>query len=98
LVAAALIFTVCTGADVIFFALRYAMGDRRNRERRGSGRSRVLKGVKLVLGKSSAIDCVVRNVTNSGARIHLPNTVDSPEAFDLTFDVSAVPNGMAISY
>ena len=62
------------------------MGDRSNRERRGSGRSRVLKGVKLVLGKSSVIDCVVRNVTNSGARIHLPNTVDLPEAFDLTFD------------
>jgi len=62
------------------------MQDRRNRERRGNTRSRVLKEVKIILGKSSIIDCVVRNVTNSGARIHLPNTVDLPEAFDLTFD------------
>jgi len=42
------------------------MLDRRNRERRGNTRSRVLKGVKLVLGKSSIVDCVARNVTNSG--------------------------------
>jgi hypothetical protein len=39
------------------------MLDRRNT------RSRVLKGVKLVLGKSSIIDCVARNLTNSGVRI-----------------------------
>jgi hypothetical protein len=62
------------------------MLDRRNRERRDNRRSRVLKGVKLVLGKSSIIDCVARNLTNSGVRIHLPNTVDLPETFDLTFD------------
>ena len=62
------------------------MLDRRNRERRGNARSRVLKGVKIVLGKSSIIDCVVRNLTNSGARICLQSTVDLPEKFDLTFD------------
>jgi methyl-accepting chemotaxis protein len=32
------------------------------------------------------MDCVVRNVTNSGARLHLPNTIDLPEVFELTFD------------
>ena len=62
------------------------MGDRRNRERRSNARTRELKGVKLVLGKSSVMDCVVRNVTNRGARLHLPNTIDLPEVFDLTFD------------
>lgn len=62
------------------------MGDRRNRERRSNARSRMLKGVKLILGKSSVMDCVVRNVTNSGARLHLPNTIDLPEVFELTFD------------
>jgi hypothetical protein len=60
--------------------------DRRNQERRRGARSRVFKGAKIFLGKSSIIDCVVRNVTNSGARIHMPNTVDLPEAFDLTLD------------
>jgi hypothetical protein len=59
---------------------------RRNKERRGNTRSRVLKGAKLFLGNSSTIDCVVRDVTNSGARIHLPDTVGLPEVFDLTFD------------
>jgi hypothetical protein len=65
---------------------KIVMQDRRNRERRGVARSRVLKGAKLVLGKSSMDDCVVRNVTNAGARIHIPSTIDLPEAFDLTFD------------
>ena len=55
-------------------------------ERRTFGRSRVLKGAKLFFGSSSMIDCVVRNFTNVGARIEIPNTVELPEAFGLTFD------------
>jgi hypothetical protein len=55
-------------------------------ERRKSARSRVLKGAKLVLGASSVIDCVVRNVTNIGARVQIANTVELPEALGLTFD------------
>ena len=55
-------------------------------ERRKSARSRVFKGAKLVLGTSSLIDCVMRNVTNVGACIHIANTVELPEAFGLTFD------------
>ena len=54
-------------------------------ERRKSGRSRALKGAKLFFGSSSMIDCVVRNFT-AGARIEIPNTVELPEAFGLTFD------------
>ena len=55
-------------------------------ERRKSGRSRVLKSAKLVLGHASIIDCVVRNLTNNGARIQIANTVDLPQAFEMTFD------------
>jgi PilZ domain len=55
-------------------------------ERRKSARSRVLKGAKLVIGTSSVIDCVVRNLTNIGARIEIPNTIDLPESLDITFD------------
>lgn len=62
------------------------MQDRRSRERRSTARSRILKGAKIILGTASVIDCIVRNVTNTGARIHIPDTVDLPEAFDLTFD------------
>lgn len=62
------------------------MRERRKTERRKIARSRVLKGAKLVLEKSKMIDCVVRSLTNIGARIHIPNTVELPEAFGLTFD------------
>ena len=55
-------------------------------ERRNSTRSRVLKSAKLVLGSSSLIDCIVRNVTNIGARIKISNTVDLPQSFGFTFD------------
>ena len=49
-------------------------------------RSKVLKGAKIILGTSSVIDCVVRNVTNTGARVELANTVELPEDLGLTFD------------
>jgi hypothetical protein len=55
-------------------------------ERRNSTRSRVLKGAKIILGTSSVIDCVVRNVTNSGARVQIANTVELPDDLGLTFD------------
>lgn len=49
-------------------------------------RSRVLRGAKIILGTSSVIDCVVRNVTNTGARVQLANTVELPDDLGLTFD------------
>jgi hypothetical protein len=55
-------------------------------ERRNSSRSRVLKAAKLVLGTASVIDCVVCNVTNTGARIEIANTVELPEGLGLSFD------------
>jgi hypothetical protein len=55
-------------------------------ERRRVTRSRVLKGAKIIIGSASTIDCVVRNVTNSGARIQIANTVDLPETLDLSLD------------
>jgi hypothetical protein len=36
-------------------------------ERRKVTRTRVLKAAKMLLGKSSVIDCVARDLTNSGA-------------------------------
>ena len=55
-------------------------------ERRKSTRSRVLKSAKLVVARSSIIDCVVRNLTNKGARIQIANSVDLPKDFEMTFD------------
>ena len=51
-------------------------------ERRKAGRSRVLKSAKLVLGRSAIIDCVVRNLTNKGARVQIANMVELPKDFE----------------
>jgi hypothetical protein len=53
------------------------------RERRKIARTRVLKGAKFLLGKSS-----VRDLTNAGAGVEVPNTIDLPEDLDLAFDGS----------
>ena len=55
-------------------------------ESRECPRMRVLKGVKIVLGASSVLDCVVRDLTNSGARVKLQNTANLPEDVAITFD------------
>jgi hypothetical protein len=55
-------------------------------ERRRNQRSRVLKGAKIVVGATSLLDCVVRNLTNDGARVEIPNTVNLPEDVAITFD------------
>jgi hypothetical protein len=55
-------------------------------ERRKLTRTRVLKGAKMLLGKSSVIDCVARDLTNKGAGLDVPNTIGVPETVDLTLD------------
>jgi hypothetical protein len=55
-------------------------------ERRKLTRTRVLKGANMLLGKSSVIDCVARNLTNSGAGLEVPNATGLPETLDLTLD------------
>jgi hypothetical protein len=32
------------------------------------------------------VDCVVRNLTNIGARVEIPNAIGVPDHFDLSFD------------
>ncbi len=55
-------------------------------ERRKRLRLRVLKSAKLVLRKSSMLDCVVCDLTNVGAGIEIPNAIDLPELLEMTFD------------
>ena len=55
-------------------------------ERRKITRTRVLKNAKFLLGQSSVIDCVVRDLTNAGAGVEVPSTIEMPEALDLTFN------------
>jgi hypothetical protein len=44
----------------------------------------LLKGAKLLVGKSFVVDCVLRNITSVGAKIEMPNTLGLPETLDLT--------------
>jgi hypothetical protein len=55
-------------------------------ERRTYARMRVLKGAKIVIGTTSVIDCVVRDLTNGGARVKIPNAASLPEVVAITFD------------
>jgi hypothetical protein len=55
-------------------------------ERRKMTRKRVLKGGKFLLGKTSSRDCVVRNLSDAGAGVEVPNTIDLPEALEFTLD------------
>jgi len=55
-------------------------------ERRKVSRTRVLKGAKMLLGKSSVIDCVARDLTNNGAGLQVPSANDLPESLGLTLD------------
>ena len=49
-------------------------------------RMQVLKGAKIVLGASSILDCVVRDLTNGGARVKIPNAMNLPDEVAITFD------------
>ena len=55
-------------------------------ERRRYPRTRVFKGAKIVFGATSVLDCVVRDLTNGGARVKIPNAVDMPEDVAITLD------------
>ncbi len=47
-------------------------------------RRRMLKGGNIVFNnRSSTIGCVVRNMTDSGARLEVPSTLGVPDGFSL---------------
>lgn len=56
-------------------------------ERRVVPRTRVLKGARIILNqRSSAISCVVRNLTNCGAYLTLATAASVPSTFELSVD------------
>jgi len=56
------------------------------RERRRFPRTKVFKSAELILPGHSTISCIVRDLGNPGACLHLPSTVELPVEFDLSFD------------
>jgi hypothetical protein len=55
-------------------------------ERRRFTRSTVFKSAKVILAGRSAVNCIVRNLSNQGACLQLTSTADLPAEFDLSFD------------
>jgi hypothetical protein len=55
-------------------------------ENRAAPRHRVLKRGMLAFGGGGGVDCTVRNISSSGARIDIANPVGLPESFTLVIE------------
>ena len=58
-------------------------------ERRGSARRRSLKGAKAVLPTGGVIDVVVRDLSDTGAKLQVGNALSLPDTFELRLEGSA---------
>jgi methyl-accepting chemotaxis protein len=56
-------------------------------ERRKSSRRKALKGARIIFnnGRGSVV-CTVRNISDSGAKLHVESVLDVPSEFKLMFD------------
>ena len=63
-----------------------AVDDRRKSvgDRRSSPRTKTLKGAQIFWPAGSAVKCIVRNLSETGARIEVHSPI--PATFDLVFD------------
>jgi PilZ domain len=55
-------------------------------EKRATPRHRVLKRGTLAFSGGGGVDCIVRNISPSGARVDIADTVALPEAFTLVIE------------
>ena len=56
-------------------------------ERRRHTRPRTLKSARILINRHhSAIDCVVRNLSPTGACLSMASTLGIPDRFDVLFD------------
>ena len=55
-------------------------------ERRRFPRTKVFKGARVIVASRSTFNCIVRNLTSHGARLHLPSTACLPSEFEISFD------------
>jgi hypothetical protein len=52
--------------------------------RRRQERQRTLKSGKIIFNrKSCVVDCTIRNLSDAGACLHVPNVVGIPQEFEL---------------
>ena len=59
-------------------------------ERRVATRHRVLKGGRLAFRGGGGVDCTVRNISPTGARVDVANPVGLPDSFTLLIEADHV--------
>jgi hypothetical protein len=61
--------------------------DEPSENKRSTDRRRVFKAGKIVIGQGvSVFNCTVRNVSETGAMLTVPNAITLPEQFELRWD------------
>ena len=55
-------------------------------DRRRFPRTRCFKGAKIVASGHAIVSCIVRNISDEGARVQLSGITGLPDTFDLCFD------------
>lgn len=59
-------------------------------DKRGAARRRTLKGATAVLPNGGVIDCVLKDLSETGAKLQVGNALSLPERFEL--QVPGAPN------
>jgi len=65
-------------------AVKFPLGDSTMDEKRGASRQRVLKGAFIVITeKQPKIECIVKNISDTGCAVQVVTTIGIPQNFDL---------------
>jgi len=68
-------------------------------ERRRSVRRRALKGARIVFNHgASSLSCLVRNLSEDGARLELESSLGVPETFVLYFSEGETPRECVVAW
>jgi hypothetical protein len=52
-------------------------------DRRGRARRRIIKGAQIALNRGAVLDCTIRDISATSARLKIASPVGIPDTFDL---------------
>jgi hypothetical protein len=68
-------------------------------EQRKKPRHRTLKAGRIIFNqRRSVLDCTVRNLSSTGARLDVPSTVGIPEAFELIIESDEIARSCRVAW
>ena len=67
-------------------------------EHRGSPRLRALKGGSILFGTAAAIDCTIRNMSETGAALEVESPVGIPDDFDLLIKPERIKRNCRVAW